>query len=321
VSSTNTSQSLQPEWIRGVCQLVSAGHVYLRHLLIAAWLFSSAASCDRAYDPIAELPYRRFASVAQAMQSIVSMAATDSMPLPSTFAVGEYHPTSKQHARVPPITWFYRDMLPALCGQACHLLLETWTDDLQWTRSYRSVSRQIAVAIDRPKSALAAMSAMPALPAMQLHMLSLPYVQQQALLDAKGHVDFFRLLVTITEKLGDAAIELSQRAPKHNVIIYGGAIHNDLYPAWGLGIFSYAGNVAQHTDSQVVEIDVVVPEIVGDNHELRRQDWFLLLKAANPHSAILYQRGLRSFVLITPTNGGIHEHTVSMKSANPSGSL
>jgi hypothetical protein len=313
-----TSQTVQPEWIRCVCQPVIAGHVYFRYLLLIGILCGSAGSCDRPYDPIAEIPFRRFASVADAMQSIVSMAAESSAP---TFAVGEYHPTAKQQVRVPPITWFYRDMLPALCGQACHLLMETWSDDLQWTRSYRSVSRQIAVAIDRPKSALAAMSAIPVLPAMQLHTLSLPYVQQQALLDAKGRVDFFRLLVTITEKLGDAAIELSQRAPKQNVIIYGGAIHNDLYPAWGLGIFSYAGNVAQNTVGQIVEIDVVVPEIVGDNNELRRQDWFLLLKAANPHSAILYQRGLHSFVLITPTNGGVDEHGVSMQSANQPGSL
>jgi hypothetical protein len=107
-----------------------------------------------------------------------------------------------------------------------------------------------------------------------------------------------RLLELVTEKLGDATRGLvdDERA----VIVYGGAVHNDLYPRWQLETLSYAEKLNKDLDGGVVEIDLVVPEIIAPMSMVRAEPWFPLIGRASPKRVMVWKRGPASFVVILP---------------------
>jgi hypothetical protein len=255
-----------------------------------------AVSC-RQYDPIAQVPHRIVGSVPAALRMIIAENGGAKV-----FAVGEYHPTRKAHGSTSPSAIFRRDMLPVFELLAKHLLIESWIDDGTWSAPVSALAQQVTLDLDRPQHAALAPATAAPLSTMTLHLLQMTAIEQDGLFDARGQVDFLRLLTTVTDKLGSTALRLVQQHPHDGVVIYGGALHNDLYPAWPLESLSYAPSLQQQLAGGVVEIDIVVPEIVADNAALFSQSWFPLLAIASPDSVIVVERGPHSYVVITQTS-------------------
>lgn len=227
-----------------------------------------ALSACRAFDPIAEVPHshREVASTADAIAAIV-----DENPGTQVFAVGEYH---QRRVGKTSLASFNADVLPVLAPRAKSVVVEAWDP----------VPDDVAELMMR---------------ALELHVpaVSLPMtaIEQDAVVDASGHLDFLLLLELVTEKLGERTHALLARGP---VIVYGGALHNDLYPRWPLDALSYAKPLAKET--KVLEIDLVVPEVVAPMQMIRSEPWFPLLGRASPARTIVWQRGPRSYVVILP---------------------
>jgi hypothetical protein len=114
-----------------------------------------------------------------------------------------------------------------------------------------------------------------------------------------GHINFLLLLELITDKLATTTRALIAADPDHAVIVYGGALHNDLYPRWPLEELSYARPLAQD-GVRVLEIDLVVPEVVAHMPMVRDEPWFPLLGRASPDRVIVWDRGPGSYVVILP---------------------
>lgn len=85
-----------------------------------------------------------------------------------------------------------------------------------------------------------------------------------------------------------------------DVIVYGGALHNDLFPHWPLEELSYAQPLAAELGGGVLEIDLVVPEIVAPMQAIRYEPWFPLLARSAPYRVTLWERGPASYVVILP---------------------
>jgi hypothetical protein len=222
----------------------------------------------RAFDPIAAVPHshREYASTADAIATIV-----DENHGISVFAIGEYH----QHgATSTPLQHFNADVLPVLAPRAKSLLVEAWEP----------------LPVDVEEMMLRALELH--LPALSLPMTPIEY---DAVVDASGHLNFLLLLELVTTKLSERTEALLPRGP---VIVYGGALHNDLYPRWPLEGLSYAKPLAQKT--RVLEIDLVVPEVVAPMAMVRSEPWFPLLGRASPQRAIVWKRGPASYVVILP---------------------
>ena len=222
----------------------------------------------RAFDPVAEVPHshREVASPTDAIAAIV-----DDNPGTQVFAVGEYH---QRGAGSTPLAAFNTEILPLLASHAKSIVVEAWDpvpDD---------VSELMMRALELH------------LPAVSLPMTS---IEQDAVVDASGHLDFLLLLELVTEKLAERTRALLPRGP---VIVYGGALHNDLYPRWPLDSLSYARPLARETN--VLEIDLVVPEVVAPMQMIRSEPWFPLLGRAAPGRTIVWKRGPRSYVVILP---------------------
>lgn len=84
------------------------------------------------------------------------------------------------------------------------------------------------------------------------------------------------------------------------MIVYGGALHNDLYPRWQLETLSYADKLNKDLHGGVVEIDLVVPEIIAPMSMVRSEPWFPLIGRAAPNRVMVWKRGPASFVVILP---------------------
>lgn len=247
-----------------------------------------------AFDPIREVPHshREVPTTADAIALIL-----DENPEPLVYAIGEYHQTRNAIAATSPLARFTREIIGLLEPRADHLVVEAWLDASCWGKT----NDQVVAATGRTKT-----TEMEVLRLMQrgqrlhlqTHTLPMTCIEYDAVVDASGHVDFLLLLELITDKL--AATTRSLLAKDRAVIVYGGALHNDLYPRWPLDSLSYAKSLSDQLGGKVLEIDLVVPEVVADMSMIRSEPWFPLLGRASPQRVLIWQRGPASYVVILP---------------------
>jgi hypothetical protein len=248
----------------------------------------------QAFDPIGEVPHshREAPTTAAAIAMILA-----ENPNPMVFAIGEYHQTRNAIPAASPLARFTQEIIGMLEPYAGHLVVEAWLDAACWKES----QQKIVAAIQRSETTqMEVMRLMRSSSKrhLQPHTLPITCIEYDAVIDASGHVDFLLLLELITVKLGETTRSLlsNDRA----VIVYGGALHNDLYPRWPLETLSYAQSLSRDLGGRVLEIDLVVPEIVAPLPMIRQEPWFPLLGRASPKRVIVWQRGPASYVVILP---------------------
>jgi hypothetical protein len=246
------------------------------------------------FDPVAEVPHRH-RELPDTKAAIAMILAEN--PRPLVYAIGEYHQTRNAIASTSPLARFTREIIGLLEPRADHLVVEAWLDASCWgnTRdqviaaTQRSEATQMEVLrlVNRGKRLH-----------LQTHTLPMTCIEYDSVVDASGHVDFLLLLELITEKLADTTRKLV--AKDRAVIVYGGALHNDLSPRWPLDELSYAKTLSRDLGGKVLEIDLVVPEIVAPMEMIRQEPWFPLLGRASPKRVLIWQRGPASYVVILP---------------------
>lgn len=195
---TNLSGPIPKQKKSTQLQLDAAARVFahMRWLLCVALtavvtLRALTLGAFRTYDPIAETPHRTVPNVPDAIRLILAENSNVRV-----FAVGEYHPTKRSMAAAAtmPAALFRKDVLPVLDLVANHLLLESWIDDGSWSAPVSALAHQVTLAMDRPGNAALLPGRAPALSSMTLHLLQLTPIEQDALLDPRGRVDFFPIV-------------------------------------------------------------------------------------------------------------------------------
>jgi len=248
------------------------------------------------YDPVDEVPHREFRGTREAIGAIL-----DEVSGTHVYAIGEYHPTRNAVARQSPLARFTGDIVELLEPRAQHLVVEAWLDDTCRSQDTDAIQMQVLKVTNRTPTQASDLQALLAASRnlrIQAHGLPMTCIEHSSVLDGRGRVDFLRLLLLVTEKLGDSARAMV--AQGRDVIVYGGALHNDLYPQWPLEDLSYAKQLDDELGGGVLEIDLVVPEIVAPMTMVRREPWFPLLGLAAPERVVVWPRGPRSYVVILP---------------------
>jgi hypothetical protein len=252
----------------------------------------------RMFDPVTEVPHhhREFATTTAAIAQILA-----ENPRPRVYAIGEYHQTRNAAAATSPLARFTQEIVAMLEPFASHLVVEAWLDASCW--SGPNTNQQVMAATQRPGTT--SMEVMRLVRRsqqmhMQTHTLPMTCIEYDAVIDASGHVDFLLLLELITGKLAETTRALLADPAVPAVIVYGGALHNDLYPRWPLEQLSYARQLSQQLGGKVLEVDLVVPEVVASMDMIRAEPWFPLLGRAAPGRTLVWQRGPASYVVILP---------------------
>jgi hypothetical protein len=200
-------------------------------------------------------------------------------------AFGELHQTKATAQVRSALAQFTDDILPVVAPRAAHLIVETWvtrgacgdnearvTEDIERTTERPAATESEIVKLLRRAKELGVAP----------HVLDLGCDEYRLLLGgapgaAGGEVDYDKLLKLTTTHLATAirqALALPRPPGRPLVVVYGGALHNDLYPAASLTAYAFGRAVFALTRGAYREIDLYVPAMVDGTPGLKADPWF-----------------------------------------------
>ena len=246
-------------------------------------------------DPDPSLPpHRLFHTAADALAVVLG-------DNPRILGVGEIHNTTGGPAVTPAIVRFTKDLFPTLAPHTTDLVLETWRLDGTCGAVEERVATEVEEEVERPpevKDDLVLLVEDAVARKVRPHDLAVSCAEYAALLDPQGDIVMGNLLELLTRKLQDYALQAVD-VPDATMVLYGGAVHNDLAPSADLTAYAYAPAVAARDAAVYTELDLYPPELVSG--VLLEPAWAPLLRLAGPDHVVLYQRAPHSFVMVLPT--------------------
>ncbi|HMV66302.1 MAG TPA: hypothetical protein PKA64_05590, partial [Myxococcota bacterium] len=96
--------------------------------------------------------------------------------------------------------------------------------------------------------------------------------------------------------LGEQALD----TPDASLVLYGGAVHNDVSPPEATAAWSYGAALRARAGAAYVELDLLDPRILRAKPTLVEPGWAALLDRAGPDHVVLHPRGPGSWVLLLP---------------------
>jgi len=245
---------------------------------------------------------RTFATAAEAVQAVLDQTH------PRVVGFGEQHELRGATVQ-SALTRFDRDIAPALIPHLSDLIVEIWARDACGDKS-AAVNHNVQQMTQRPattENEVVKLMTMTKEGGVQNHVIHLSCADYDSILDGKGEVDYEKLLLLVTDRLFQVANGvLTARdakgppAPGRTLIaLYGGALHNNLYPYQSTADLTYAPRLSKRAGDHYVEIDLYVPELIENDQLLRSEDWYpVFQKQQSTERVALIQRGPRSYILI-----------------------
>lgn len=261
-------------------------------------MLSLLLACTPAADPepvpaAPELPaHQVFDTAADALAVVLQSN-------PRVLGVGEFHETVSGPEVTSALSRFTHEMVPTLGARSTDLVLETWVMDGACGGQEVEVTIELLEQVDRPpetETELDAVVRVAKASGLGVHALPMSCDDYDAMNPADGEIAYDVVLSLLTAKLRDRALE-GLAADDAVVVLYGGAVHNNLYPSDALAPYSYATQITDQ--GTYVELDLYVPEIVATKESLQDEPWVPLLGAA-PDKYVLFERGEGSWILLLP---------------------
>lgn len=228
---------------------------------------------------------------------------------PTVLAVGEIHAQKNTNLKASP-TQRFASLLPVFCGKSQHIVIELWTsrNDCGDKRVERVREAQKPVTTAQAptnQNEFLELGHAAKASGIQPHALVPSCEDFQSILAAKEQ-DIARMLELTATRSAELAEGLlkrphsDERIPR--IILYGGAMHNDVSPAEGRESFSYGPRLKASTGNRLTELDLVLREQVKDSEAYRRLAWYPHFRSEGlDRQYTLYRLGPRSFTLIYPS--------------------
>jgi hypothetical protein len=228
---------------------------------------------------------------------------------PRVMGIGEYHQKTRTVNVRSAVRRFSEQMLAAIGAETSDLIVETWVTEGRCGDDEKRVVKNVEKTTERPAATedevLSLLKRAKQL-GVQPHILKVGCSDYKMLLGA-GKVDYDKLLTMITRHLRQTATQIltarrgrdaGPAGGRRLVVLYGGALHNDLYPVEGLEGYSYAEALQKLSGDRYVELDLYVPELIEGDKTLSAEPWYPLLRLASLKGVVLIERGERSFILV-----------------------
>ena len=237
------------------------------------------------------------------------LRAVDLAGDPLVVGVGEAH-APKGATVASAARRFTDELLPAVAGRASDLLLELMMPPAGCVDAVAEVRREQAPVTERHAEADADEYVLLGESARTLGIVPDMLRPTCTDMDAIEHAgaDVIDLsLTTIARLSGAQAARLADRDALSDadrgkiVLLYGGALHNDLSPRPESARWSYAPALAARVGGRFAAIDLVVPEFIGLDATWARLPWWPYYdKGRLGRKATLFRTGPQSFVLVFP---------------------
>ncbi len=228
---------------------------------------------------------------------------------PRVLAVGEAHALKGTEDVRSSTARFTTELLPELRGQASDLILELWFPNPSCKKeTVKKVEAQQAVVTERQASSnqneFVELGNVAKRLGIQPKALE-PSCEDLQKITEVGTADIAVMLETVAKytKL-DARAQLAKQKEPKLVVLYGGAMHNDLHPRPGAEEWTFGPELNQ--ESEYLALDLIVPEYIKDTDAWRMMPWYEAYaeraKAGSKPSTstLLYEPRARELVLIFP---------------------
>jgi hypothetical protein len=224
-------------------------------------------------------------------------------------AFGELHQTNQTAGVKSAIASFTDELLPLVAPHASHLIVETWVATGKCGEQEAEVTKDVARTTERPpetENEIVRLLRKAKEAGVAPHVLDIGCEEYAALTSGTaGSVDYDRLLAMTKQHLERAAKQallLPRPAERPLVVIYGGALHNDLYPPRELARYSFGPAVNVFARGAYREVDLYVPEYAAATPAIRAERWYRAwnAKRACRASACLIARSPRSAIIVFP---------------------
>ena len=230
---------------------------------------------------------------------------------PAVLAVGETHAPADAPKVASTTRRFTEAFLPKLEGRASDLVLELWVanarcNTAQQKREIKQVaSQQREVTQGQAQSNQTEFLALyntARQKKMRAHLLVPDCNEYARILDAGvGDVD---AMLSMIARLTGTKIEELLGGEHAMIVAYGGAMHNDLSPRKGREAWSFGPRVSDKVGGQYVELDLIVPEFVGETDAWKSQPWYPHWKrGAQGAKTVLYTVRPGSYAMVFPPTG------------------
>ena len=231
---------------------------------------------------------------------------------PIVLGVGELHQTNATAGIPSSLARFTGEVWPLLAGRASDLIVETWVTDGACGRAATATVAKVEKTTERPaatESEIVTLLARARASGARPHILTVS-CDDYRLLSPGGTarpLDFQRMLALIQRKLAAQVTAVLASRPARDadklLVVYGGALHNDLHPDPLLAPFSYGVPAYRNTLARYRELDLYVPEYLERAAAMQKEPWFPLWRsAAKSGQVTLIQRSRDSFVLVLPAS-------------------
>ena len=229
---------------------------------------------------------------------------------PLVLAMGEAHALKGTEHVESSTARFTNQLLPLVAATASDIIIELMEPDrrcLKTTERVRKEQQQVTQSqATTNQNEFVTLGTRAKALGITPHILYPTCAQYDHIVTA-GDDSIFVMLETIaslTEQKARALLERNHEAGvERTVLLYGGAVHNDLAPRPGRESWSYGPGLNEVTGGRYVEVDLIVREFIKDTEVWQSQAWYPHFdKTSYQQQAVLFQPSPRSFVLIFPTS-------------------
>lgn len=227
---------------------------------------------------------------------------------PQILGVGEYHELQGAPKVPSAIKRFTTDALPVLDGGATSLVVETWMLNGRCGKVEQQAAKAVEKTTKRPKETEDEVTTLMSRTydlGLKNHTLLITCDDYQTMLGADGSLDAEQSLLLMKRKVEELAIAIREKdeggLPGKLLILYGGALHNDLTPTDDDAPYTFGRELQRETNGHYLELDLLVPEYVEKDEELLGKPWFPpALAAARKGKTVLVQPAPGVNVIIFP---------------------
>jgi hypothetical protein len=221
-------------------------------------------------------------------------------------AFGELHQTRATAKVRSAIARFTDEILPVVAPHASHLIVETWITRGTCGEAEAQVTEEVARTTERPvetESEIVKLLRRAKELGVAPHVLDVGCDEYEVLAGGTaGKVDYDKLL-TITNQHLERAIGQGLLLPRASgrplVIVYGGALHNDLFPDPALAKYTFGRHVHAATRGAYREVDLYVPEMVDGTPALKAEPWYRVWQRGGAGASdVVIQRNPRSAIVV-----------------------
>ena len=262
-----------------------------------------AEAAPRAAEPAPSPAHQRLAGAAELVQVIGARS-------PRILGVGELHQLVDGPQGPAAIDWFTDELLPLLAPSTTDLVIETWIFEGGCGAQEEVVVELLPEATRRPvetEDSIVRLARVARELGVTPHALELSCDDYDAVVGEDGEIVYDRLLTVMTRELG-ALAKLGLETPDATVILYGGAVHNDLHPRPALAAYSYATALAEQPGGHAyLELDLYPPAMAAAQAGFAEEPWFPLLEGAGPEHLVLYERDPQSLLLLPTADPDVGE--------------